>query len=157
MKLRVVFLCLAAAPLIAVACGDGANPPHPCTDIPEGGCPLSHGVACEDPACEAVYACRENDTWVLDHTCPPHDASAPSDAGDAGDAPEASAFDANIDAPPGAYGGPGCGPLEPPDCELGLVLSCQTGCCGCEDLFVCQNGGWNLWGTCTDAGPVPAK
>ena len=39
-------------------------------------------------------------------------------------------------APFGAFGGPGCADLEPPDCPLGLALSCNA-CCGCEDLFVC--------------------
>jgi hypothetical protein len=137
---------------LAFTCSDGSNPPQPCTDIPEGGCPLSHGVACEDPSCLAVYACRPNDVWELDHVCPPHDAAA-HDASDAdARADTGPVFDANIDAPPGAFGGPGCNPLEPPDCELGLVLLCQSGCCDCADLYVCQNGGWQIWGTCSPDG-----
>ena len=155
MKRRIVFFVASvlSAPWIAVACSDGSNPPEPCTNIPAGGCPLSHGVACDDPACQAVYACLANDTWQLDHVCPAREGGA-ADAGDSGDAGETGpSFDANIDAPPGAFGGPGCDPLEAPDCELGLVLACGTGCCDCTDLFVCQNGGWDLWGTCSpDAG-----
>ena len=58
-----------------------------------------------------------------------------------------------IDAPPGAFGGPGCGDLLEPDGALGVALACGASCCGCEDLFVCENGGWELWGTCGDAGP----
>ncbi|HEY8074319.1 MAG TPA: hypothetical protein VIF62_09420 [Labilithrix sp.] len=152
-KARLLFVSLAAAPLIAIACSDGAASSQPCTDIPEGGCPLSHGVACDDPTCEAVYACNANNTWSLDHACPPHDASTGFDANVA-DASDASLFDANIDAPPGAFGGPGCEDLEPPDCELGLVLDCPSGCCGCEDLFVCNNGGWDPWGTCSLDGGI---
>ncbi len=137
---------------LLASCSD-APTAEPCTDIPAGGCPLSNGVACEDPTCVAVYACRANKVWELDHTCPPHEAGAPSEAGDAAtDAPrEASRpFDASIDAPPGASGGPGCDPLQAPDCSLGLALACPMGCCGCEDLFVCQGGGWNYYATCKE-------
>jgi hypothetical protein len=84
--------------------------------------------------------------------CPGRDAIAPTDAY----VPEAEAasYDASIDAPPGAFGGPGCESLVVPDCALGVALACgNSACCGCEDLFVCENGGWELWGTCGDAGP----
>ena len=34
----------------------------------------------------------------------------------------------------------------------------QNGCCDCDDLYVCTNGQWDLWGTCSaDAGIVPSK
>ena len=136
--------------LAIVSCQDQEVVAQPCTNIPAGGCPLSHGVACEDPACEAIYACREGNVWELRAPCPGRDAGGPTDAF----VPETSnAVDANIDAPPGAFGGPGCGDLMEPDCALGIALACGATCCGCEDLFVCENGGWELWGTCGDAGP----
>jgi hypothetical protein len=66
-------------------------------------------------------------------------------------------IDASIDAPPGAFGGPGCPSLQTPDCALGLALACDIHCCGCEDLFVCEEGGWALWGYCGDAGPTDGR
>jgi hypothetical protein len=148
---RLAALAAGAAGVVALAaqpsCTENGAVAEPCTAVPAGGCPLSHGVACEDPACEAVYACRSGNVWELERTCPPREGGAPLDAGV--DAPrEASSFDASIDAPPGASGGPGCDSLQAPDCALGLALACPSGCCGCEDLFVCENGGWNYWATC---------
>jgi hypothetical protein len=147
------------AALSSGACTDDTVA-HPCTNIPPGGCPLSHGVACEDPACLAVYLCRPDNVWELGQLCPVHDAGIADASGDAPDsrdgeasAPPAS-FDASIDAPPGANGGPGCEELQLPDCSLGLALACGAGCCGCGDLFVCNQGGWDVWGACTDAGVV---
>jgi hypothetical protein len=147
---------LTAAVLAILASCSDAPTAETCSDVPAGGCPLSNGVACQDPACAAVYACRPNKVWELDHMCPPHEAGAPgdasSDAGDASsDAPAEGSrpFDASIDAPPGASGGPGCATLQAPDCTLGFALACPMGCCGCEDLFVCQNGGWSYYATCT--------
>lgn len=139
---------LVAGLMATPACGDTATE-HACTNIPAGGCPLGRGVSCQDPSCEAVYACRAGNAWELAHACPAHEAGAPRDA-----AVEARpVVDAAIDAPPGANGGPGCGPLQPPDCALGFALVCPSGCCDCEDLFVCQNGAWVAWGTCSlDAG-----
>ena len=151
----VIVGALTAAVLAILASCSDAPTAETCSDIPAGGCPLSNGVACQDPACTAVYACRPNKVWELDHACPPHDGGVPaeasSEAGAAADAsPEGSRpFDASIDAPPGASGGPGCGVLQAPDCTLGFALACPMGCCGCEDLFVCQNGGWNYYATCT--------
>ncbi len=148
---HVVIVAVAWAVLVACAasCSDGETV-QPCTGIPAGGCPLSHGVACDDPACDAVYACRSGNVWELDHKCPPRADAGPKDGAVPPEA--APPFDASIDAPPGAYGGPGCGLLQAPDCALGTALSCPSGCCGCEDLFVCQGGGWALWGSCSDAG-----
>jgi hypothetical protein len=139
--------------LVAVAsCREDAATAEACTNIPAGGCPLSRGVACQDPSCEAVYACRENNRWELDHACPPHEGGAGGDASTESDAAtEASRpFDASIDAPPGANGGPGCSLLQAPDCSLGFALACPSGCCGCEDLFVCESGGWSYWATCKE-------
>jgi hypothetical protein len=159
-RLAVLAVAIAFVPIVSGACADDGTP-QPCTGIPEGGCPLSHGVACEDPACRAVYFCLPNNVWQLDQLCPPleggaRDADIP-DASvadhDAG-SPLPSASDAAIDAPPGAFGGPGCEELQMPDCSVGLALACGGGCCGCEDLFVCNQGGWDLWGACRDGGVV---
>lgn len=152
-------LAIPLAVLLAVslvtACDD-VGPDHPCTDVPAGGCPLAHGVSCEDPACEAVYACLPGNEWELRERCPPRPPGA--EGGATPDAESgAPSFDAAVDAPPGAYGGPGCAPLLEPDCPLGVALACGGSCCGCEDLFVCANGGWDYWGSCTTDGPVPAK
>ena len=144
---------LGAAVALVAACDDG-EVPQPCSDIPAGGCPLSRGLACEDPACEAVYLCRPGNVWELHEQCPPRDAGSPPDvvidAGDGGPS-----FDASIDAPPGAFGGPGCASLQVPDCALGIALACGAGCCGCEDLYVCEDHGWTLWGSCGVNGPIP--
>lgn len=139
--------------LVAFAGCQEEETPMPCNNIPAGGCPLSRGVACQDPACLAVYACRPGNRWELERTCPPHpDAgTTPPDA-----APDAKPIlDASPDAPEGAYGGPGCEELQPPDCSVGLALACTSGCCDCEDLYVCRGGGWVVWGTCGDAGVRP--
>jgi hypothetical protein len=142
--------------LLAIACAvvvlacDSNQAIVTCRDIPDGGCPVQGGVECDDPTCAAAYSCADGG-WVLSKTCPPHDASiddvttdvSPSDAG----------YD--IDAPPGSFGGPGCEALETPDCPLGFALICSSGCCDCEDLYVCNDGGWDPWGTCSDAGITP--
>lgn len=122
---------------------------RPCTNIPDGGCPLAYGKSCDDPACAATYACLPGNKWERRATCPQREAGA-ADAG-----PEAAPKDASIDAPPGAFGGPGCADLQMPDCPLGTALLCTNGCCGCEDLFVCRDGGWDPWGTCGPDGAVP--
>lgn len=137
-----VFVAIAAS--VAIACDDRAAPTT-CTNIPAGGCPLSYGKACDDPSCAATYACLPGNRWELRATCPARDGSVP----DAGTPSEAGPRDASIDVE-GAFGGPGCVSLQPPDCSLGAALLCTNGCCGCEDLFVCRDGGWNAWGTCAD-------
>ncbi len=131
--------------LLASACSN-QDTPKTCENVPEGGCPLLHGLACDDPSCAAAYACTPSG-WSLDHVCPVREAgpdtyAPPMDAG---------AKDVDIDVP-GANGGPGCASLIPPDCTLAAGASCPVGCCGCEDLFVCQNAGWSLWGYCSDGG-----
>ncbi len=132
-------------------CDDGSVA-NPCSDIPARGCPLARGVSCSDPTCEAVYACRPNNVWELLERCPARDAADPSPRDAAIEAAPSPSFDASIDAPPGAFGGPGCAALQAPDCSLGLALSCGAGCCGCEDLYVCDDSAWSSWGTCDDAG-----
>ena len=152
MRARAIVLALvalgAAAASLAGGCSD-VSPPIACRDIPDGGCPIQGGVSCQDPSCAALYSCNNVDGgWTFVKTCPPSDGNVqdtnippPNDAG----------YD--IDAPPGAFGGPGCIDLQPPDCPLGTALSCSSGCCGCEDLYVCDDGGWDPWGTCSaDAG-----
>jgi hypothetical protein len=145
----VVIAALGCSAIAALPSCEESETPQECTSIPPGGCPLSRGVACQDPACDAVYACRPGNVWELDRMCPPRDASV-RDA--SGDAPReaTSAFDASIDAPAGANGGPGCDSLQAPDCALGLALACPSGCCGCEDLYICENGGWTYYATCTE-------
>jgi len=159
LRRRVVLGSVVSGALLAVvvaACSDGPVP-EPCSDIPAGGCPLSRGVACEDPACEAVYLCRPGNVWELHERCPVREAGAREDAAvDPADAAEP-VVDASIDAPPGAFGGPGCASLQSPDCALGVALACGAGCCGCEDLFICEEGGWTLWGSCGDGGIVPER
>jgi hypothetical protein len=152
-RLVALFATVASFTVAVASCSD-APTARPCTDIPAGGCPLARGVSCEDPACEAVYACRSGNRWELAHTCPPrdpieHDASLP-------EAAPPPSFDAAIDAPPGAFGGAGCAVLQLPDCPAGLALGCPSGCCECEDLFVCENEGWSFWGTCLDGQITPA-
>jgi hypothetical protein len=124
-----------------------------CTGIPPGGCPRTSANVCSDPSCEAVYVCSVERTWALEYRCPPHDGGV-REASVVFDAP-APRRDAAIDAPPGAYGGPGCTSLQQPDCALGVVLECTPGnCCGCEDLFVCEQGGWRWWGVCENGVPT---
>lgn len=149
------FAVIPLAALAPVACSDDAVTAAPCTDIPPGGCPIARGVACEDPACAAVYACLPGNVWELRTTCPPREAGAAPREASAPDVDVPPVFDASFDAPPGSFGGPGCPSLAAPDCPLGVALACGAGCCGCEDLFVCSAGGWDLWGTCGDRGPVP--
>ena len=113
-----------------MACSDSPQPII-CHDIPAGGCPSENGAACKDPTCTAAYLCNLADgTWVLDQPCPGIDGGGVKDA--TSDAHEGSVFgprDASFDAPPGANGGPGCPPLEQPDCTLGDGLACPSGCC----------------------------
>lgn len=145
-----------AALTIALASACESTPAVPtCSEIPEGGCPDDYDADyCTDPTCVGVYSCTTSG-WILQETCPPHPMEAGPDVEDASEA-EASTIDVNIDAPPGSYGGAGCMDLETPDCSVGEGLACENmpGCCGCQDLYVCVNGGWNLWGECTDAGVV---
>lgn len=138
--------CLFLAALVIIGGCSTESTLKPCTLIPDGGCPLSHGQACADPACAAAYACTA-DGWLLDHTCPLHDSGLVDSSGST----DAGARDVDIDVP-GANGGPGCSSLIPPDCALGTGAACPSGCCGCEDLFVCKNGGWSVWGYCSDGG-----
>jgi hypothetical protein len=146
-----IFGCvsLAASILFFVsACQDSIGPQQPCRDIPDGGCP-AYDNACMDPSCFTLYDCAPDGTWAVDLVCPAKeagpDAAIETDAStDAND---------NVDAAqylsiPGASGGPGCEDLQDPDCALGTAAVCGLDCCGCEDLFVCQSGGWSLWGEC---------
>jgi hypothetical protein len=139
---------LLPALLVAFACED-TSPPIPCREIPPNGCPSSTADACSDPTCLNVYDCVDG-VWKFDHVCPPKDGGAMIDATQ-GPPLDATAFD----APPGAFGGPGCADLQMPDCPVGTALECTSAaCCGCEDLFVCSGGGWAPWGTCSAEGGV---
>ena len=121
-----------------------------CRNIPVGGCPVNPN-ACMDPMCNAVYACSSDGAWTLRETCPPHD----FDAATSPVKKDASSMDGGLGDVTGASGGPGCADLQAPDCALAVAGACPSGCCGCEDLFVCANHGWNVWGTCTDGGLAP--
>ncbi len=150
MKVGLAVALLLAGLVALYACAD--QPILACHDIPAGGCPLAgNGAECQDPTCAAAYACDETTgNWIFDHACPPQDAGPEASADAAHDAADGGGFDADIDAPPGAFGGPGCVTLQPPDCPLGEALICSSGCCGCSDLFVCNDGGWDPWGYCSD-------
>ena len=142
-----------ACALTFAACRDDSPTVQGCRNIPAGGCPRSRGLACTDPACEAVYLCNEDGSWTLDRECPKR-APGPDAATSATSDAAAPPVDAGFVVPPGAYGGPGCPTLQSPDCALGTALACGKSCCGCEDFFVCESGGWVGWGYCGDAGPV---
>ncbi len=146
-SLAAFVLLVAVLYALAMACSDAVTQ-QPCKNVPDGGCPLAYGKACDDPACAAAYACLPDGTWELDHVCPPRDGGQPDVVVPGKDA---GVRDAAIDVE-GAFGGPGCVPLESPDCPYGLAATCPSGCCGCEDLFVCRDGGWNPFGTCADGG-----
>jgi hypothetical protein len=126
-----------------------------CKNIPSGGCPDRAGVDdCLDRACTQLYRCNADQRWTPTTVCVGNGDAAVADASTS----ETSvARDANIDAPPGAGGGPGCGDLTLPDCTLLYALACPQDCCSCEDVFVCASGGWNHWGTCTAGTLTPAK
>jgi hypothetical protein len=158
--------------LTAAACTGTNTTTTSCRNIPANGCPVvTDDRECEDPSCAAAYSCN-NGAWTLDHTCsafdgghaeaPPFvpDAGLPdagSGEGGEGDCPDAQGFD----APPGAGGGPGCGPLDPPDCPLSRALSCDpasaTACNECDSFFACVDGAWIFWGGCSSEGGVTLK
>ncbi len=149
--------------VLAAACGGDIEQAAPCGEIPTGGCPKPDGT-CSDPTCVSIYACIDG-AWRFASACNNDGATraSTSDAGDAGGrdssaSDAAIARDAGFVVPPGANGGPGCGTLQPPDCPLALALSCSLdSCCGCEDLYVCRNGGWDTWGTCRNGNLTPAS
>jgi hypothetical protein len=135
--------------ILLAACSTQSEP-ELCKDIPDGGCPLLQGLACEDPSCAAAYACT-SEGWVLDHTCPAQEGGAPDTS--LPDTDTGGPRDVDVGVGPGANGCPGCTLLDAPYGSLGTALACNAdSCCGCEDLYVCVNGGWNHWGTCTDGG-----
>lgn len=134
--------------LLAAACQRDLSPQQPCRDIPEGGCP-AYDNACMDPTCFTLYSCGPDDQWQVDQVCPAKEAGAPVDAGSS-DA-SSNLGDSGYLNVPGALGGPGCQDLQTPDCALGVAAACTSNdCCDCQDLYVCDNGGWNLWGECAN-------
>lgn len=152
--------------LFAFACEGTLIAPLDCGEIPNGGC-IDKGNAvdqCADRTCSTLYTCAANDpaatvgTWQQQRECPVRPAEPELDAG-----PVDAASDASVDEggslppnlPAGAYGGPGCISLQVPDCALAVGYACQTACCGCEELFVCESGEWFTWGTCVDDVPTP--
>ncbi len=134
----------------AVACA-GLDPPE---------CPDQGGLGCQDPSCQSTYECNAGGVWSFVQTCPnyvpPPDAGpdAADAAGDGGPRPDA-AFPFAI--PPGSYGGTGCIDPIPPDCWLGTVVGCYGSndpCCGCDTLFLCQDGEYVTWGECEADGGI---
>jgi hypothetical protein len=146
-----------AAYVVVAACSADAPLHDYCTNIPDGGCPGSDLSNCEDKSCAAIYLAQPNCEWPLVGLCPgyvaPHDAG--HEGGDAADGalPDGHRRDVAFVLPPGANGGPGCEDLENPDCPVELASICDD-CCGCQDLYVCSDGGWNSWGECIDGGIV---
>jgi hypothetical protein len=154
-RLLAFLLAFGAATGAVVAACDTPPTATRCTNIPEGGCPRQYGVSCEDLSCAAIYLCRAGNVWELERTCPARDGAAgDASGGDAGEGGSSRDVDTDVE---GAWGGPGCAPLQPPDCMLGTAVACggQAGCCGCDDLYVCRDGGWDLWGFCGPGGPTP--
>jgi hypothetical protein len=151
--------CLGAWLALFAACTD-TRPPSSCGSVPPNGCPEDFGAdVCQDPSCNATYACDDG-RWSFVRMCgardvtnavgPAMDATEKDwDSGETADAPR-------IDGPPGASGGPACVPLQAPDCPLAIAASCAPSldCCGCGDLFVCTDGGWDPWGRCVDGSVV---
>jgi hypothetical protein len=137
---------LAAALGAACSAFDTVPLPPACNEIPEGGCPGVGKGSCVDLTCEAIYRC-DNGAWVFESKCAAHDAGMP-------DVRPPPARDAHWDVPPGAIG-VGCPDLQPQcgDCSLSLALACPADeCCGCQTLYLCDDGGWNVWGYCLDGG-----
>ena len=141
--------------LLDVASCKDTPPPAACGDLAPPACPEDNGAdVCSDPTCASMYACQSG-TWTFVKTCPNYNPDAGVQPVEASD-DSASAPDVPLDVPPGANGGPGCVDLESPDCSLGTALACGSspGCCDCQDLYVCDNGGWTFWGECADGGVV---
>jgi len=146
----VIAVAIGAALAVAIisACDSSPTAQKPCRDIPDGGCP-DYDNACDDPTCFATYLCEPDDTWQLDLVCPAKEAGAVvADAATDAVNDVVDHSDADYIDVPGALGGPGCEDLQVPDCALGVAAACSNGCCGCQDLYVCSNGGWNLYATC---------
>jgi hypothetical protein len=158
-RLAVVIATALSAPL---ACSDPTY--QDCHNIPSGGCPGGDATNCEDPTCVEIYSCEANGSWTPVVRCPPHEAGVDAGRGvdgsgvDATVIREASLRDVDFKLPEGAAGGPDCIELESPDCPLELALACSMSCCGCQDLWVCEDGSWNIWGACSEAGvPEPVS
>jgi hypothetical protein len=162
LRFATLLVCSALVGVVTAAC-DSVPDPAACLDVPDGGCPDDNGAAvCQDVTCNAVYGCV-NGKWVFEEACPMRASDAAADSSgdsiaDSGSDTMASTVDTSIDVPAGANGGQGCVDLELPDCSLGTALACAAAvdCCGCEDIWICQGGGWVPWGGCTDAGLVPS-
>ena len=139
------------------ACFAELPDPSKCRFVPSGGCPESGNtdVCAADPTCEAVYRCTDS-RWTLLAACTrdARDAGVRTDsAADSSAVTDAAArVDSGRAVPEGGYGGPTCNMLQAPDCPAATAILCPSGCCGCEDLFVCAAGTWNAWGLCTSAG-----
>jgi hypothetical protein len=150
MRLNGMGFCLFIPLLSACSAFDSAPAPQACMDIPEGGCPGSGTDNCTDPTCASIYTCENDGGWSFSAACPVREAGVRDARPDVN-----LRRDVDFDVPPGATGGM-CGDLEnPPDCNLSLALACPSDeCCGCQNVFVCDDGGWNLWGSCEEVGAL---
>ena len=127
-----------------------------CSDIPAGGCPTDRGGTCDDPTCNALYACNAG-AWSILQWCDQPDGGA--GGGDAG----------------GGDGGPrdggpctpvsinttgetqDCTPdLEGTDCSVEAALGCEETACltGCSDFYLCTAPGWVHVAYCDDNGDL---
>jgi hypothetical protein len=156
------WLALASVAAAASACSDSSLTIY-CTGIPEGGCPgdPAEDFCDQDSTCASIYTCEQGNTWTFVTKCPGY--SPPKDAGadgsrdatlDAHASADAHARDVGFSLPEGAAGGPGCPDLDDTDCPVETAVACGVGCCGCVDLWVCVDGGWNAWGECGEAGTI---
>jgi hypothetical protein len=153
-RLLLALLVVPVAAALLAAPGCSSTPVAAvCQDLAPPACPTEADAdVCMDVECASVYTC-DNGAWSFVETCPNYSSEAGVHPVEGG--PDTSSeFDAPFDAPPGAFGGPGCVDLEQPDCSLGTALACSgtADCCGCMDLYVCDSGGWELWGECADGG-----
>jgi hypothetical protein len=144
----VTFLCVTFSfPLALGACADdGAGIAARCGAIEAGGCPGNSLEGCADEACDFVATCAAaSGRWVSVATCPARARDAGVGAGAGDDTGTGDAGAAGHDA--GSSTG-GCPPLQAPDCSEATRVACGAGCCGCEDVFRCEGGGWVDLGPC---------
>jgi hypothetical protein len=138
----VTFLCVTCGLAVALAAcaDDGPALPEGCGAIAAGGCPGNSLAACADEACDFVASCSAvTGRWMPVATCPARVRDAGVDA--------SSSIDGA--ASPGDAGAAvGCPPLQVPDCSEAMRAACGAGCCGCEDVFRCEGGGWVYLGIC---------
>lgn len=146
----VTFLCVTCSFAVAMGACVDAGPAYAesCGVIGVGGCPGNSQATCADLACDFVASCSAaTGRWVPVVTCPARDAGSEAGFAGDGDADAASGRDASV-VPTEAGAAGACPPLQLPDCSEELRAACGAGCCGCEDVFRCEGGGWVDLGPC---------